>query len=258
MEKKFLTHGDYQSSRLNRIFDSIFYMLKDDRVVEVKINSVHWYKKLTQNQNIATEVCVEYVTPLGKGQYKASTLNDLPIWSTPSLWESGGRRAVTEHDIQCSLIDISETLGIRNNNSFQVKTLNEVGGNFVYYKISSGKVKQTNAVLIGAHLFRNGAAIVNFAEDVDWNATRGIWDACNLEKFKNNYAYSLIEYNPVPHLLTSQKEAEEQLLKSGSVLRFGDTPTAEQPNPLDALNETIEEYAKRFGFKAEIKFSPLD
>ena len=258
MEKKFVTHKDYQSDRLNRIFDSIFYMEKDNRVIEVKIYSVHWYKKLGQNQNITTEVCVEYVTPLGKGQYKAPTLNDLPIWYTPSLWESGGRRAISEHDIKCSLINISEALGIRNYNSFQVRTLNEVGGSFLYYKVSSGKVKQTNAVLIGVHLFSESPAIVNFAEDVNWDACRGIWDACNLAKFKNNHIYPLVEYNPVPHLLTSQEEAEEQLLKSGGVLRFGDTPTEEQPNPLDALNDTIEEYAKRFGFKAEIKFSPLD
>lgn len=261
MDKTYNKYEDYESRWLNYIFGSIFYKKEGTKIVEAKIVSVHEYKRLDEgNHRVVEEVCVEYITPLGKReQYRASTLNDFPLWRSPSLHVSGGARAFSGYEIGRATTDVCESLGIKDVNGYGQRYLGDLGSSLQYFIVSDGKVENVRAILTGVHFYRNGTAMFNFAEEVGWDACRDIWNAHDIAMLKEGRTYFMDKYNPVPHLMVTQKQAEEKLLSSGNVIRFGDTPGVEEkPDPITALTNTIEEYAKRYGFKAEINFTPLE
>lgn len=263
MQKIFDNYQDYNSPTLNYLFGSVFYMRAGTMVVEVKINSVHYQMKRNRDGIITREYLIEYATPLVKGEYRGSLLTDLPIYKTPGLNVDGGCRAFSEHSVKCAMIEVSKALGIVNRNTYFESTLSDLGSSFPYYKVSFGKVEKTHAVLIGIHFHRCGSVVANFAENVSLKACSGRWDGFDLAMFKENRTYFFNKRNPVPHLLMTKEDAERKLLSSGQVVRFGDVAETEKEketktNPLDTLTEGIEAYAKLFGFKAEIKFTPLE
>lgn len=259
MDKTYNNYEDYKSEHLNYIFGSIFYKKEGAKIVEAKIVSVHEYKILNEDNHIVNEVCVEYITALGKKeQHRARTLNDFPLWRTPSLDVAGDARAFSEYEIKCATMEVCKSLNIRNVYGYGIGYLGLLGSCLQYFIVSDGKVENARAILTGVHFYRNGTAMFNFAEEVSCEACQGRWNAHDIAMFKEGRTYFMDKYNPVPHLMVTQAQAEEKLLSSGNVIRFGDTPGVEEkPDPITALTNTIEEYAKRYGFKAEINFSPL-